>query len=474
MLMQTQTKPAAPARPTIWGLTPVQVHDRFWAARGTQVVRPGVQSNLVDNAELFMLSGPELLTIFRLRQVVEQLSWVSPRVMWVRLRDSRDHGYREHVQLDDDGRFVNFRRIYRDVESRLARVALTRDRDLAEMWQQMPDARTGWQRLRETVPRERRWSATLDSRNFSAADDHEVMNFMTELMKQWQTPTSTIARARHLRGTVLVDRDSELPETLRSVGTIWVGAGRRIDASANLVGPAILWDNPEHEAPAAGIDWAEIQKSEIFVPKVKPRTRGRLERFVKRGFDIVFSLLVLLIILPIFPLVMLAIWLEDGRPFFFAHRRETRGGREFPCLKFRSMRKDAEAIKERLATQNQADGPQFFMEDDPRLTRVGKFIRKCQIDELPQFLNVLAGDMSVVGPRPSPRKENQCCPPWREARLSVLPGVTGLWQVKRSRRAGEDFQEWIKYDIEYVENANFGLDLWIIYQTIVHVLLKRK
>jgi len=175
---------------------------------------------------------------------------------------------------------------------------------------------------------------------------------------------------------------------------------------------------------------------------------------------------VLLFTVPLYPFIMLAIWLEDGRPFFFVHRRETLGGREFPCIKFRSMRKDAEHIKRELAGRNQADGPQFFIEDDPRLTRVGRVIRKCNVDELPQFINVLLGHMSVVGPRPSPYRENQYCPPWREARLSVRPGITGLWQVKRTRRRGADFQEWIKYDIEYVESANWRLDLWIIWRTL--------
>src|SRR5215467_4645058 len=117
--------------------------------------------------------------------------------------------------------------------------------------------------------------------------------------------------------------------------------------------------------------------------------------------------------------------------------------------------------------QNQADGPQFFMENDPRLTRVGRFIRLTNLDELPQFWNVLMGDMGVVGPRPSPRKENQYCPPWREARLSVRPGITGLWQVKRTRLPGLDFQEWIKFDIQYVERLSWKLDLWIIFQTFL-------
>jgi lipopolysaccharide/colanic/teichoic acid biosynthesis glycosyltransferase len=105
------------------------------------------------------------------------------------------------------------------------------------------------------------------------------------------------------------------------------------------------------------------------------------------------------------------------------------------------------------------------MAHDPRLTRVGRFIRKSNLDELPQFLNVLAGHMSVVGPRPSPRRENQYCPAWREARLSVRPGITGLWQVMRTRRQGLDFQEWIRFDLEYVRRAGWVLDLRIMCRT---------
>ena len=134
------------------------------------------------------------------------------------------------------------------------------------------------------------------------------------------------------------------------------------------------------------------------------------------------------------------------------------------------MSREAERIKQDLARMNQADGPQFYISNDPRLTRVGRFIRATNIDELPQFINVLLGHMSIVGPRPSPVQENQYCPAWREARLSVRPGVTGLWQVMRTRRPGLDFQEWIKYDIEYVETAGWRLDFWIIAQTIRSLL----
>ena len=127
-------------------------------------------------------------------------------------------------------------------------------------------------------------------------------------------------------------------------------------------------------------------------------------------------------------------------------------------------------MKAELAAKNQADGPQFFIENDPRLLRCGGFLRKFQLDELPQFWNVLVGHMSVVGPRPSPDKENQYCPTWREARLSVRPGVTGLWQVQRTRQPQTDFQEWIKYDLEYVQRASFRLDVWIILNTVKRLL----
>ena len=203
-----------------------------------------------------------------------------------------------------------------------------------------------------------------------------------------------------------------------------------------------------------------------------PKSTTTAERILKRSFDIVFALIAIVFTLPLYPFVMLAIWIEDGRPFFFGHKRETIGGREFFCWKFRSMRKDAERIKAQLKTLNQADGPQFYIENDPRLTRVGRLLRKYNLDELPQFFNVLIGDMSIVGPRPSPHHENQYCPPWREARLSVRPGITGLWQVKRTRKAGNDFQEWIKYDIEYVERRTFWLDLVILWKTVANVFGK--
>ena len=136
------------------------------------------------------------------------------------------------------------------------------------------------------------------------------------------------------------------------------------------------------------------------------------------------------------------------------------------------MRRDAESMVQELQDLNQADGPQVFIENDPRVTAIGNLLRKLQIDEIPQFWNVVRGEMSFVGPRPSPERENQFCPAWRELRLSVRPGITGLWQVSRTRAPGEDFQEWIKYDIEYVRTASLLVDLKILLRTIRGIIIR--
>ena len=130
----------------------------------------------------------------------------------------------------------------------------------------------------------------------------------------------------------------------------------------------------------------------------------------------------------------------------------------------------ADILQEQLRKINQVDGPQFKIEEDPRLTPIGKFLRDTYLDEIPQFLNVLQGQMSVIGPRPSPEQENSLCAYWRDARLSVRPGITGLWQVCRTRTEGEDFQEWIHYDTQYVKKISLKLDLQIAWRTFVKIL----
>ena len=459
-----EVAPAPPTQvPTIWGCTPEQAHDRFWAAFGVQVVRQHERSHIVAGAELFLLCEPGTLVLFRLTQVLDALYWLKPRLMVLRARDARPREYRE-VAVTDEDRLVRFERVYRNARARSERIALTPDPVLAQLWQNAPGARSAWRWLREQVAPGERIVRSASVRIYEETDPTQVMECMRDLVRYWSRPEATIGRAGHVREEVVADPTARIDERAVFHGPVWIGAGRRVEGATHVVGPAVIWDDPASRPTPEEVRWLEIEPTSLDsgqVRRVRPRAVPG-----KRVFDIAFSLFALLLTLPLYPIVALAILIEDGRPIFFGHRRETVGGREFPCLKFRSMKKSAEATKAELAKANQADGPQFFIDQDPRVTRVGRVIRKLQIDELPQFLNVLAGHMSVVGPRPSPHSENQYCPPWREARLSVRPGVTGLWQVRRTRQKGLDFQEWIRFDLEYVEKASWAMDLRIIFETV--------
>ena len=208
-----------------------------------------------------------------------------------------------------------------------------------------------------------------------------------------------------------------------------------------------------------------LQDGSSFLSRYRIWPRFSYARCIKRIVDIIIAVIVLVVFAPILPFVALAVKLGSPGPVFFKDMRQGLHGKPFACLKFRTMLVGADAMQEKLRALNEADGPQFVIADDPRMSRVGRFLRETYIDEIPQFLSVLLGRMSIVGPRPSPELENVLCPFWRDARLSVRPGLTGLWQVRRTRQPMKDFQEWIHYDIEYVRNLSIGLDLWICWQT---------
>lgn len=468
MISTAQPMPPSVTRyPTTWGLTPRALHDSYWAARGVHVVRCGSSRPVPHGVEQYMLLDSDVLLLFRMHPLVDLLSWVEPKVLFLRVRNLRERNYRELAVMDRHGRFSHFKREYSSVGQFTARVALTRDRALAEQWRIAPSVQVARRQLRRSLRSARREAATITARVFHGSQPDDVARFMRCLVDVWPHPASVLSDVTRVASGAWAHREFKLDPTVRFVGNVWVGAGRSLPPGQTVLGPAILWDDPAYVAASKSVPLEDVEP----MPPARHAPRAPITanpcRSVKRMFDIVFSLVALLLTAPIYPIVMLAIWIEDGRPFFFAHRRETLGGRHFPCIKFRSMRHDAEKIKTVLAQANQADGPQFFIDNDPRLTRVGRIIRGLNVDELPQFINVLLGHMSVVGPRPSPTSENQCCPAWREARLSVRPGVTGLWQVMRTRRKGLDFQEWIKYDLEYVEHASCRLDLWIIFRTIL-------
>lgn len=201
----------------------------------------------------------------------------------------------------------------------------------------------------------------------------------------------------------------------------------------------------------------------------------RLHKVVKRTFDMLGSAFALFILSPIFFLVAVAILLEDGRPIIFKQKRALiKGGREFYFFKFRSMIKDAEKRQSELYERNETSGGLFLMEDDPRLTRVGRLIRRYSIDELPQFVNVLIGDMSLVGPRPlsladidNISEENKMAG-YYALRGRARPGITGLWQISGRREVG--FREMVLLDLYYIENQSILFDLEILFGTVPVVL----
>jgi exopolysaccharide biosynthesis polyprenyl glycosylphosphotransferase len=191
---------------------------------------------------------------------------------------------------------------------------------------------------------------------------------------------------------------------------------------------------------------------------------GTWQRAFKRSLDLVVAVMGLLVLSPLFLLVALAIKLESPGPVFFWQARLGRGGREFAICKFRSMHQGAEERKDELVTLNEATGPIFKMREDPRLTSVGRVLRRWSLDELPQLYNVVRGEMSLVGPRPPTPSEVEKYEDWQLKRLSVRPGMTGLWQV--SGRSEVPFAEMMLLDIYYVENWSPALDAEILLRTI--------
>ena len=191
----------------------------------------------------------------------------------------------------------------------------------------------------------------------------------------------------------------------------------------------------------------------------------------KRMLDVLVSLSILPFVMPFFLLIGLLVRLESAGPIFFTQIRVGRFGKTFKIYKFRSMSVDAESQQHELSQLNQAAAPLFKIPEDPRLTWMGRWLRKSSLDELPQLINVLQGDMSIVGPRPGLPKEVDQYKQWHRQRLDVLPGITGLWQV--SGRSDIAFDEMCLLDIYYIENWSLPLDVILILRTIPKVFLGR-
>ena len=199
------------------------------------------------------------------------------------------------------------------------------------------------------------------------------------------------------------------------------------------------------------------------------KTMDSRRLLIKRMIDIVGALVGLVITAVLTPFVALAIKIDSPGPVFFSQMRIGKNGRRFKIWKFRSMYTDAEKRKKELEAHNEIKGLMFKMEDDPRITRVGRFIRETSIDETPQFLNILVGDMSLVGTRPPTEDEFEQYNGYYRRRMSITPGLTGLWQVS-GRSDIQDFEEIVKLDLEYIDNWSLGLDIKILIMTVFAVL----
>ena len=211
---------------------------------------------------------------------------------------------------------------------------------------------------------------------------------------------------------------------------------------------------------------------QISIDREKTLRSHRRYWVLRRAQDIVFSLLALILLAPLALLISLAIVLDSpGDGAIFRQRRVGRDGKLFWLYKFRTMCQDAEEQLNELLSQNQMDGPVFKIKGDPRITRVGRFLRKTSLDELPQLLNVLQGDMSIVGPRPALPREVELYSDYQRQRLYVTPGLSCYWQIAPHRNE-MSFDEWVALDLKYIQERSFWVDWKIIFLTVRAMLMK--
>jgi exopolysaccharide biosynthesis polyprenyl glycosylphosphotransferase len=228
---------------------------------------------------------------------------------------------------------------------------------------------------------------------------------------------------------------------------------------------ALPWQNLPRVTPhlesAGGLNFLGFSQS----------ARRAAQLATKQVIDLVLAVPLVLLLLPLFVGLAVAIRVLDGRPVIFSQVRVGLHGRRFKMWKFRTMVEDAETLKPQLAALNEVDGPAFKVTRDPRMTRLGAFLRRMSLDELPQLFNVLEGSMSLVGPRPLPESEQQRIRGAQRRRLSMKPGITGLWQV--SGRSDVSFPDWMRMDQEYVDRWSLRLDLRLLLATLPAVLRRR-
>jgi len=248
--------------------------------------------------------------------------------------------------------------------------------------------------------------------------------------------------------------DEELLEALRSVRLRGIRMRVAPGAVGLMRGQPVLSEN-------VGLPLLEVVYPEL----------DNTQRALKRALDVAGSVLGLVLFSPLILAVSLAIKLDSPGPVFFRQKRVGADEEIFLCYKFRSMHADAEARQDELESRNEADGVIFKLKDDPRVTRVGEFLRRWSLDELPQLINVLTGEMSLVGPRPLPIRDFEHMAEPHKRRLAAVPGITGYWQT--SGRSDLSFEDMVRLDLYYIENWSLSLDVKLILKTLGAVILRR-
>lgn len=297
---------------------------------------------------------------------------------------------------------------------------------------------------------------------------------------------------------VWIGEGASIARSAHLIGPVVIGKGAIIEDDCQIIGPAVIGDNGIIKAgtlfresvllPRSVIPmrsrveyalWSDKQEVHCFRENGIPRHNHENEypvdesvqkksfsiySYFKRLTDILFSAAGLIFLFPLFLIIAVIVKLDSNGPVFYTQRRCGVNGMEFPMVKFRTMIFNAEKLQEELSKKKDVDGPVFKMVSDPRITKVGDILRRTSLDELPQLWNVFKGEMSLIGPRPLVMEEMKFNPLWRDIRLTVKPGITGLWQI--NGRGKTSFHEWIQYDISYVQNQSINLDMKIFLKTL--------
>jgi len=434
-----------------------------------------------------------------LEQLLDGLT-ATPR--WVRhllALENNAAGTRECVEFDADGRVRRIQRYYDAVTWTFAEgvccslVPASCAMMVDVPFTSLPQLRTALSS--RGVPSH---DVPLTGAAFDLTDERDLLRLNERVILDLDLPDLAPGAALHL------GLGAELHPTAQILGPVVLQDGVKVEAGATIVGPALLASGahvgrdavvaqclvgpnatlapattsrhrlllegretgaapaPAYD-PLLGLDHDSVELREDEGERASPSSYITWKALIEGSL----AILGLILLSPLLILLAILVKLDSRGPILYGDKREGRSGRMFRCFKFRTMLQNAADMQRELMATNQMDGPQFKMDRDPRVTRLGRILRAISFDELPQLLNVAAGQMSLVGPRPSPFRENQMCIPWREARLSVRPGITGLWQVCRHERATGDFHQWIYYDLLYVRHMTLWVDLKILFATVI-------